>query len=421
MPNNDVAIVTTLNSDSVGRLFGPVGAIDYRSHPGKNGEYDDPAAIFNKMKATSAKPLEDLFILKGTIYSFKNRRIITRWLRDVCGAFSLRSTTLCLAVQLTDIFLVGSLRSVDVKECQLAAVTALWISAKFEEMDADLPNLRKIVEVCDKTYSASSILAMEERILGFFKWRLPHTTVVNYVYLQINLLNSPLLITKNASCAKEKTVEVQVLLLDSNGRRTWRCLTLERSTTIQSSIHQLSAVSLLAYTASADVFQIFGTDVLIAERLPHDVQIKNLPLDVHGLRRLFVTTSRNQATSTFVERGSLVIMRSINTTFLDFCDFLTQEVVTHVEFLRLQSYVTAFGVIGLALSLLSTDREETKMLLQHIHQTLNISATQGLAVADLLCSKYADALPTIPDSDTLPTPSSDIKQTLAYCFDRTFQ
>ncbi|KPI89757.1 mitotic cyclin putative (CYC3) [Leptomonas seymouri] len=417
--SNDVAIVTTVSSDSVSRLFGPVGAMDFRSNPGMKDEYEDPKAIFNKMKQKDVKPLSDINSLKGTIYSYKNRRIITRWLRDVCGAFNLRSTTLCLAVQLTDAFIVGNLKQLELQKCQLSAVTALWIAAKFEEMDADLPKLRKVVEVCDGAYTKDNILLMEESILSFFKWYLPHTTVVNHLYLQLHLLNDPALIESTKVEVVAPAVEVSLLVLDANESRSWVRITLESAHTLQESLNVLCAASRLLYSSSISVFQLFGSHFLLAERLPYSTLVKDLPLDGKGSRRLFVCSSSSQVTATFAERGSYVILRSINSGFLDLCDILTQEVVTHVEFLRLYSYVTAFGVLGLALCLVSQSKEENKRLLEHVHKTLDISATQALAVADLLTAKYKEARPTIREGSNLPCPGDDLRELLCFCFNRT--
>lgn len=416
--SSDVAIVTTVSSDSVSRLFGPAGAMDFRSNPGMKDEYEDPRAIFNKMKLKDVKPLTDINILKGSIYSYKNRRIITRWLRDVCGAFNLRSTTLCLAVQLADAYIVGNLRQLELQKCQLAAVTALWISAKFEEMDADLPNLRKIVDVCDGAYAKENILRMEESILSHFKWYLPHTTVVNHVYLQLHLLNNPALIESTKEDVVPAIVSVDLLVLDASESRAWTSITLSSAQTLQECLNELCSASRLLYSSSTSVFQLFGSDIFLAERLPHTTRVSELPLDSKGSRRLFVCSSSSQVTATFAERGSYVILRSINSGFLDLCDILTQEVVTHVEFLRLYSYVTAFGVLGLALCLVSHDKDENKKLLEHVHKTLDISATQGLAVADLLTSKYKEALPTIREGGGLPRPGEDFREMLCYCFDR---
>nr|ABC18334.2 cyclin 2 [Leishmania donovani] len=416
--STDLAIVTTVSSDSVSRLFGPAGAMDFRSNPGMKDEYEDPKTIFNKMKQKDVKPLPDISVLKGTIYNYKNRRIITRWLRDVCGAFNLRSTTLCLAVQLADSYIVGNLHQLELQKCQLAAVTALWIAAKFEEMDADLPNLRKIVDVCDGAYSKEHVLAMEEAILSFYKWYLPHTTVVNHVYLQLHLINDPALIDSQPEENVPPVVSVEVLVLDANEGRTWVSLVLESHVSLQDCLDQLFSASNLLYSTSTSVFQLFGSCFLLAERLPLTAVVGNLPLDGKGCRRLFLCSSSSQITSTFAERGSYVILRSINSGFLDLCDILTQEVMTHVEFLRLYSYVTAFGVMGLALCLVSPDKDENRRLLQHVHKKLEISATQGLAVADLLTSKYKEALPTIREGKSLPRPPETFRDTLCYCFHR---
>ncbi|KAG5498486.1 hypothetical protein JKF63_02772 [Porcisia hertigi] len=416
--STDVAIVTTISSDSVSRLFGPAGAMDFRSHPGMKNEYENPKAIFDKMRKKDVKPLPDISILKGSIYNYKNRRIITRWMRDVCGAYNLRSTTLCLAIQLTDSYIVGNLRELELQKCQLVAVTVLWIAAKFEEMDADLPSLRKMVEVCDGAYTKEDILDMEEAILRFYKWYLPHTTVVNHVYLQLHLFNNPALIDSQPEEDVPPTVSIDVLVLNASMTRTWVNLSLESHQPLQNCLDQLFSASNLLYSHSTSVFQLFGSCFLLAKRLSLMTAVGELPLDGQGHRRLFLCSSSSEVSTTFAERGSYVIMRSINIDFLDLCDLLTQEVVTHVEFLRLYSYVTAFGVIGLALCLVSPDKDENRRLLGHVHKELDISATQGLAVADLLTSKYKEALPAIREGHNLPHPPENFRETLCYCFDR---
>lgn len=415
----ELLLRTTVTSDSVQLLFGPPGAIDYRAHPGE-GQDEDPLTIFRGMKEKEVKPLTDVSFLRGSIYSFKNRRIITRWLRDVCAAFHLKSTTLCLAVQLTDAFLVSKLKELKVDRCQLAAATALWVAAKFEEMDEDLPGLRKIVDVCDRAYSGPDVLNMEEAILSHFKWRLPHTTVVNHVYLQIHMLSTDKLVQKAPSrFAAGNGGKVGLLTVDDRNRCTLTSVTVPAAGTVREGLPALCAAARMPLTSRLEAFQVFGKGFYLAQRVPLDTPVKDLQGDSLGEVRFYLSTAQEQNTSVFVERGSYVILRTVNRGFLDLCDVLTQEVVTHVEFLRLACHVTALGVVALAFCLSPAfDQQESTAAVQYIVKTLGFSATQSLAAADLLCTKYKEALAEQPALSGLPEPSSDIRQRLSACFDR---
>ncbi|EPY25530.1 mitotic cyclin [Strigomonas culicis] len=412
----EIKIRTTITSDSMGRHFGAPMAIDYRAHPGDQQD-ENPLTIFEGMKEHGVQPLPDISILKGTIYSFKNRKTITRWLRDVCAAFRLKSTTLGLAVQLTDAFLVGHLKKLKVDRCQLCAVTCLWIAAKFEEMDEDLPNLRKIVEVCDSAYNAPEVLDMEESVLSYYKWRLPHTTVVNHVYLQIHMLSTEKLVQKGKHPGGPQ-VEVTLLVLDNDGRPTSCVLPLPAGTLLREVLPQLCAASKVPFTTSIDVFQLYGNALVLAQRTRLETAVGALPTDYRGTIRLFVSSARSQVSTIFIERNNFVILRTINEAFLDICDTLTAEVVTHVEFLQLPSHVTALGIVALALALRAPeDPAEVRQAVLLVLATLGISASQALAAADLLNTKYAAKLAEAPE-ERLPPTSDKVRQSLSQIFGR---
>lgn len=418
----DVFIHTSLLSATGRQLFGPPGGMDYRAHPGSEGE-EDPTVVYRSMLESEVAPLKSLDVMKKTIYSFKNRKIISRWLRDVCSAFHLRSTTLCLSIQLTDAFLLGNLQTLKVDRCQLAAITCLWIAAKFEEMDPDLPGLRKIVDVCDRAYSANEVLEMEEAVLSHFKWCLPHATVVNHLYLQVHMLSNEDLIVKRPLAAQEKTTtRASLLLVDpETNQQSWNSVALDSTATIKDSLPRLCATARIPLTSSLEVYQLFGTDLILAQSLAAETVVSSLSGDANGQLRLYLSPTRNQVASIFADHGSHKILRTVNHSFLDLCDFLTQEVIIHVEFLRLPSHVNASGILGLALCLTASSTAavaEVKPALKHIFDTLKISASQSLASADLLCAKYKETVSTMPGPHRLPVPQADIRERLSACFDR---
>lgn len=195
MDNDNIRIHSSLSTvsrnahDTVPRHFGPPGAVDYRTLPGRTPRSDDPNLVFQGMRDREPQRVcPDVKILKGTSYSFKNRQIISRWIRDVAAAFKLRTSTFNLGVQLCDIFMLKNLQSIAVSKCQCVALASIWLAAKFEELDHMVPPAQHLSDVCDRAYPASEIIEMEERVLASLKWRLPHTTATNFLYFFLHVL-----------------------------------------------------------------------------------------------------------------------------------------------------------------------------------------------------------------------------------------
>ena len=86
------------------------------------------------------------------------RSILVDWLVEVHLKFKLVPETLYLTVNIIDRYL--SLTSVTRPKLQLVGVTALLIASKYEEIYP--PELRDLVYICDRAYSKSEILKMEE-------------------------------------------------------------------------------------------------------------------------------------------------------------------------------------------------------------------------------------------------------------------
>lgn len=437
----DVVLRTTITGNSVQRMFGAPGAIDYRSHPGQR-DADAPAAVFAGMKSKEVTPLQDIKFLKGTIYSYKNRKVITRWLRDVCAAFQLKATTLALAVQLTDAYIIRSLETLAVQKCQLAAITALWIAAKFEELDEALPKLRQIVDVCDGAYTGEDVINMEEDVLDSFKWRIPHTTVMNHLYLLLHMhsLIPPYYGGGGAGAAEASSsggdlIPVELIVVDpeSKQRQAIR-LAIPLHTTFQQILPQLCTAVRIPFSSAVEVFELLGSDFYVAKRIP----LQETPGErrMAGLQqkrplsagagtsgsaplRLFLANSR-QSSPIFAERDEVIVLKSVNGLLIHCAlDLLGPEVVTHVEFLRLPSHVVALGVLALARCLVGHHTEETRIAIAFILKQLDIAGAQALAAADLLCDKYQEAL-TAPQG--LPVPlvplPADIRDRLKYVFSR---
>ncbi|ORC91085.1 cyclin [Trypanosoma theileri] len=386
----EMNIRTTITADSVQRIFGPPASIDYRSHPA-GGETLLPSTVFQGMKEKEIAPFDNIKKLKGTVYSYKNRKIITCWLRDVCAAFDLKSTTLCLSIQLTDAFITNSLQSIPLSKCQLAAITCLWVAAKFEEMDGDLPKLRKIVHICDKAYTAQEILDMEETVLTFFKWRLPHTTVINHLYLQLHMLTSKDLVkTGDETRVKEKNGLISLkLLIMKDFNWEWKSMEVDVETKLSDTLPMFCTMLGIPVSHNIQMFQLFGENLLVARCVPLDVIVGSLPLDSQDETRLYL--SNGSLNLVFVEHDSFTLLRTINQRFLDLAELLIQEAVTHVEFLQVHSHVTALGVLTLAMCIMANNLEECKRSILYIQKTLGIPAPQAFAAARLLCTKCQEA------------------------------
>nr|CCC90857.1 putative mitotic cyclin [Trypanosoma congolense IL3000] len=409
-------IRTTVTLNSIPGPFGAPAAIDYKSHLGE-GDTVSAATIFESMKKKEMTPLDDIKKLKKSVYSYKNRKIITNWLRDVCVALNLKSTTLCLAIQLTDAFISGSLKTLPVEKCQLAAATCLWDAAKFEEMDNSLPSLKKIVRVCDDAYTGDQILDMEETILGFFKWRLPHTTVINHLYFQLHMLGSEELVKCGSVVerAPGERVVLQLLVVEED-MHIWKRVESTAERTIKEMIPHFCAVVGLSVSNTVEVFQVFGENLLVTRRTPLDTALGSLNVDSRNESRLCI--SNGHLNFVFVERGTLIVPRTINKCFLNQCQVLVQEVVLHVEFLQLSSHVTALAVLTLSMCILANNMVEGTHAINYIQNTLGISAGRSVAAARLLCTKYAETIAEYCKSVNLPELPEDILERLDKCVPR---
>jgi hypothetical protein len=423
MGDRELRLRTTVTANSLQRLFGPPGAVDYRQHPGQ-AQPESPVSIFSDMRAKEVAPLNDINKLKGSVYSFKNRKIIARWLRDVCSAFGLRSTSFALAIQLTDAFLISNLNAITVSQCQLAAITALWIAAKFEEMDEQVPQLRAVVDVCDGAYTAADVIDMEERILEGFSWRLPHTTVTNYVYLYLHMhsLIPPIERTVFAALGAHEAPVYVVVVEPTTKLRRYIAVNIPLEKPFQDSIPELCAAASIKATSNVELFKLVGDDFLLATRLslsqaPRDLRESSKPL------ALYVAGSGSgvavSGASIFAENNRVVILKSVNALVIHACETLCAELLVHVEFLRLPSHVLAVGIVALARCIVGRNAEETKAAIAFLLKELSISGTQSLASADLLCDKYREAL---ANPEGFPPPvvelPVDIRDRIKYVFSK---
>ena len=91
----------------------------------------------------------------------KMRAILIDWLIEVHYKFKLLPETLYLTVNIIDRYLERCV--IPRSKLQLVGVTAMLISAKYEEIYA--PEVRDFVYITDKAYTKEEILTMEYSIL----------------------------------------------------------------------------------------------------------------------------------------------------------------------------------------------------------------------------------------------------------------
>eukprot|EP00930_Biecheleria_cincta_P059713 TRINITY_DN45438_c0_g1_i1.p1 TRINITY_DN45438_c0_g1~~TRINITY_DN45438_c0_g1_i1.p1 ORF type:complete len:394 (-),score=89.61 TRINITY_DN45438_c0_g1_i1:154-1335(-) len=107
----------------------------------------------------------------------EERAVAVDWLVEVQVKYKLRTETLFLAVSLLDRFL--SMRKVLRTDLQLVVVCAMFIAAKFEEIDA--PDIRDFVHMTQQACSRQAILSMEVKMLTALEFALCRPTVMHFL------------------------------------------------------------------------------------------------------------------------------------------------------------------------------------------------------------------------------------------------
>jgi cyclin B len=107
----------------------------------------------------------------------KMRAILVDWLLDVAYKYKLKAETLFLAVSLVDRYL--DLRVTQRKHLQLVGVTALLLSAKFEEISP--PQVQDFVYVTDNAYTREEVMRMEVEMLSVLNFQLCQPTAFHFL------------------------------------------------------------------------------------------------------------------------------------------------------------------------------------------------------------------------------------------------
>jgi G2/mitotic-specific cyclin 3/4 len=96
------------------------------------------------------------------------RSVLMDWLVQVHARFTLLPETLFLAANFIDRFL--SVKVVSLGKLQLVGATALYIAAKYEEVNC--PNVQEMIFMVDGSYTAEEVLKAERFMLTMLKFEL---------------------------------------------------------------------------------------------------------------------------------------------------------------------------------------------------------------------------------------------------------
>lgn len=118
-----------------------------------------------KEGSTSVRPL---YMENQTHINERMRSILVDWLVEVHLKFKLVPETLYLTINLIDRYLER--QEVSRPRLQLVGVTSLLIASKYEEIYP--PELRDLVYICDRAYTRTEIIEMEEKILKTLEYNI---------------------------------------------------------------------------------------------------------------------------------------------------------------------------------------------------------------------------------------------------------
>ena len=141
--------------------------IDIPENYSSNYEYSKE--IYEYMKTMESRYLPCWSYMEKQIEINKfMRSIMIDWIFEVCLEYKLSRDTLYLAVNMIDRFL--SVYISPKSKLQLVGVTALYVSAKYNELVT--PNIEDYVYITDHTYTGDQITQLEQHLLVKLDWNL---------------------------------------------------------------------------------------------------------------------------------------------------------------------------------------------------------------------------------------------------------
>lgn len=134
--------------------------------------------IFSYLRELEVKyTIRKDFLVDHRTTSFM-RSTVVNWLVELQVSFKLTVETLYMCVSLMDRYL-SLHEDVGKETLQLVGVASLMIASKFEEIY--IPDIGDFVYVCDDSFSAREILAMEKDILASLGFHLTNPTAIQFL------------------------------------------------------------------------------------------------------------------------------------------------------------------------------------------------------------------------------------------------
>lgn len=167
------AVLAPLSARNV-EAFGSVFDGD-ESDPQRASEY--AADIMTRMMDEEMALLPNANYMDGQAdLNPKMRSILVDWLIEVHMKYKMSDDTLFLAINIIDRYL--SLRVVPRQRLQLIGVVAMFIAAKFEEIDP--PRAHEFAYITDNTYSKKEVVNMEARLISVLEFKVVVPTAMQF-------------------------------------------------------------------------------------------------------------------------------------------------------------------------------------------------------------------------------------------------
>lgn len=151
---HNVVNLSLKNKDDV------VHEVDHKSDPYRVCYAMDIMSVYRRIECRRLAPPN--YMMHQRDINKKMRTILIDWLVEVHFKFRLQPETLFLTVNVIDRFL--STRMLHRSKLQLLGCTAMFISAKYEEMWA--PEIKEFVDISDDACTRDEILEMETIVLS---------------------------------------------------------------------------------------------------------------------------------------------------------------------------------------------------------------------------------------------------------------
>lgn len=115
---------------------------------------------------------------------FKYRRVVVDWMVEVGEQFRFATTTTHMAIKYLD-RLLGTM-DVSKARIQLVAMACIFVAAKYDEPDDNLPTLAELNACAENAYTLNLIRDMEAQVLKYLEWNLGVIVPLHFLSLWIH-------------------------------------------------------------------------------------------------------------------------------------------------------------------------------------------------------------------------------------------